>query len=211
MQKKLLEEYASILKKYMDNFGLETIDVSYLSDVNEKTINALLGGNGGIELDSLEAISLIFNLHYFQLGDPDFIIPELESLPEKTIKRIDLRKEVGPHVKTKNKKRMLNEKIIIILDKYFTVEQEFISKDICKKLIIDFKEQVTTSEVTTRLKGSLKELVLIQEIESDTDPKVGRQSNRCRLVKKIPEDVLAKAKNNLEMNSQSNFSKPKSD
>lgn len=193
MQKKLLKEYASILERYMKEFGLETLDIAFLASVNKKTIDAVLNRAGGIELDSLEAISQIFGLRYFQFGNPDFKLTSFDSLPEKTKTRIVFRKKEGTHKRTTYDQRLLNEKITIVLTKYDKGD-EFLSVHIANQLFETFKEKVTTSEVGKRLVNSLNEYVFQTKKKYGGKESKGRKPYYFRLIKKIPAQVIAEAK-----------------
>ena len=191
MRRQPHKEYANILKKYLNNFGLELIDISYLSGVNEKTLNALLKGRGGIELGSLDAISSIFNMKYFELGDPETKIPIYENLPEKTKVRISYRKNKGSHKKTSNKKLELTEKIIVILSRY-SIDKEFLSKDIVGKVFEYYDNQISTGQVNSRLKGSrLKDY--IHQTNNIYKGGPGPNSTYYRLSKNIPNQIIIEA------------------
>lgn len=192
MQRQPHKEYATILKNYMAEFRLEAIDISYLSGVNEKTINALLDRNGGIELGSLEAISKIFSMRYFELGNPHFKMPKRINLPEKTLDRISYRENEGAHIKTSNKKLNLTQKIIVILSRY-PIGKEFLSKEIAEEILKCYDNQKSTGEVLARLKGSrLKEY--IHETDNIYEGGKGPNSTYFCLTKGIPAPVIAEAK-----------------
>ncbi|GGC46059.1 hypothetical protein GCM10011386_42930 [Parapedobacter defluvii] len=192
----VIEELAKILKRYMKKFGLGPIDIAFLSKVNKKTIEAVLAGTGGIELDSVDEISLIFGLRYFEFGNPDFEMPSFDSLPEKTKARIAFRKKEGPHEETSYDQRLLNEKIIVVLAEY-NQDGEFLAEHIVTKLLETFKEEVSTSEVTTRLNNPLNEYV-IQTDKKDTKKEgKGRKPYYFQLIKKIPIKALAEAERRL--------------
>lgn len=193
MQETLLIEYADILERYMRKFGLETIDIAFLAIVNKKTIDAILNKTGGIELDSLEAISQIFGLRYFQLGNPGFKMPSFDSLPEKTKTRIVFREKEGTHKETTYDQRLLNEKITVVLTKYDKGD-EFLSKHIATQLFETFKENVSTSEVGKRLVNSLNEYVFQTKKKYNGKESKGRKPYYFQLIKKIPAEVLAMAK-----------------
>jgi len=194
----VLEEFAKILKKYMKKFCLEPIDIAFLSKVNRKTIDAVLAGTGGIELDSVDEISLIFGLRYFEFGNPDFEIPSFDSLPEATKARIVFRKKEGPHEETSYDQRLLNEKITIVLSSYKKGD-EFLAEHIVTNLFETFKEKVTISEVATRLSNSLHEYVVKTDKKDINKEGKGRKPYYYSLIKKIPNKVLAEAKGKIHI------------
>lgn len=193
MHKKLLEEYANILEKYMRRFGLEPLDIAFLAKVNKKTIDAVLARTGGIELDTLEAISQVLGLRYFQFGDPNFKMPSFNSLPEKTKARVAFRKKEGPHREKTYDQPLLNEKITVILAKY-SKGDEFLTQHIVTQVFEEFKEKVSTSEIGKRLVNSLNEYVLQTKKTYENKGKKGRKPYYFRLIKNIPARVLAEAK-----------------
>ncbi|WP_143070678.1 hypothetical protein [Flagellimonas taeanensis] len=177
----------------MKKFGLEPLDIAFLAKVNRKTIDAMLAKTGGIELDTLEAISQVLGLRYFQFGDPNFKMPPFDALPEKTKERIAFRKKEGPHNETTYDQRLLNEKITMILAGYDKGE-EFLSKHVVTQLFETFKEKVSTSEVGRRLVSSLNAYVLQTKKKYKDNKSKGRKPYYFRLIKKIPAQVLAEAK-----------------
>lgn len=194
----VLEEFAKILKKYMKKFSLDPIDIAFLSKVNKKTIDAVLAGTGGIELDSVDEISLIFGLRYFELGNPAFAMPSSDSLPDATKARIALRKKEGPHEETSYDRRRLNEKIIIVLAEY-NKDDEFLAEHIVTKLFETFKEKVRTSEVTTRLSNSLNEYAIQTKRKDESKKGKGRRPYYFRMIKKIPTRFLSEKKDRINI------------
>lgn len=188
-----LQELIEILIKYMEIFGLESIDIAYLSKVNRKTIDALLAGTGGIELESVDEISLIFGLRYFQLGNPSFAIPSFDSLPQATKSRIAFRKKVGPHHETNYSTVLLNEKIIIILAEYKKGD-EFLAENIVKGLARSFEENFSTSEVGKRLTESMNEYVAKTTKQYTERKERGPKPFYFKLVAKVPAKVSKEAK-----------------
>lgn len=188
-----LNEYALILESNMKKFGLESLDIAFLSGVNKKTIDAVLNRTGGIELKSLESISCIFGLRYFQFGNPDFDISQFDSLPEETKVRIAFRKADGQHINTDYDHPLLNEKIKIILTNY-NIGDEFLSEDIVREMLKVFKEKVSTSKVTKRLVNSLSEYALQTKKTYKVKGKKGRKPMYYKLIKEIPYQILMDAK-----------------
>jgi len=185
-------EFAKILEKYMEIFGLEPIDIAFLSKVNRKTIDAVSAGTGGIELDSVDEISRIFGLQYFEFGNPNHPMPSFDSLPEPTKARIAFRKKEGPHEDTTYNTVFLNEKIIVVLAERKKGD-EFLAKHIVVKLLETFKEKVSTSEVGTRLGNSLTDYVVKTDRQDTSKKGRGPKPYYYRLVKRISAAVLKEA------------------
>jgi len=188
-----VEEFAKILKQYMKKFGLDPIDIAFLSKVNKKTIEAVLAETGGIELDSVDEISLIFGLRYYEFGNPDFEIPSLDSLPEHTKARIAFRKKEGPHEETTYDQRLLNEKIIVVLSEY-NKDEEFLAEDISAALNVKFQETVSTSEVTSRLSNYLNAYVVQTDKKDTSKTGKGRKPFYYRVINEVPESVFMENK-----------------
>ncbi|MFB2117854.1 hypothetical protein [Parapedobacter sp. 2B3] len=201
-----LQELIEILLKYTEKFGLEPIDVAYLSKVNRKTIDALLAGTGGIELESVDEISLIFGLRYYQLGNPDFEMPFFDSLPETTKDRIAFRKKEGPHEDTTYNAVLLNEKITVVLNNY-KKDDEFLAEHIVKSLSETFKENFSTSEVGKRLTESMDDYI-IKTTRQDRDRKGrGPKPFYFKLVRRVPPKVLKEAKDKIAEVNKDNVEK----
>lgn len=198
MKTKLLNEYSKILNRYMKEFGFEPIDIAYLAKVNIKTITTILAKQGGIELESLEAISQIFGLRYYQFGNPNYKIVSIDSLPDETKSRIMFRKKDGKYKKSSYDQRNLNEKIIIILCKY-DIDDEFLSEHIVSNLFETFKEKVKTSEVSKRLVDSLNEYVLKTNNKYHDKKSKGRKPYYFKLVRKLPAQIVTEAKNKISI------------
>lgn len=196
-----LQELIEVLIKYMGEFGLEPVDIAYLSRVNRKTIDALLAETGGIELESVDEISLIFGLRYFQFGNPNHPMPSFDSLPEATKARITFREKAGPHEVTTYNTVLLNEKITVVLAEYKKGD-EFLAEHIVNDLANSFKENFSTSEVGKRLKESIGDYVT-KTTKQDTE-----RSNRgpkpfyFKLVKKVPPKFLKEAKEKIAMRTK---------
>ena len=193
----LISEYAQILDIYLNKFGLSTLDIAYLAKVNKKTIDTVLAKSGGIELYTLEAISQVFGLRYFEFGDPSFKIPTFNSLPEHTKIRIAFRKQEGLYHEKSYEKRFLNEKIIVILAKY-SKGDEFLSEHIVNQLIEDFKEKENASEVSKRLVNSLNEYILQTKKAYTRKGKRGRKPFYYKIIKGISKKDLALAKEKIK-------------
>lgn len=191
-----LKELIEILLKYMEKFGLEPIDVAYLSKVNKKTIETLLAGTGGIELESVDDISLIFGLRYFQFGNPDFEMPSFDSLPEATKARIALRKKEGPHEKTTYSTVLLNEKIVVVLAEYKKGD-EFLAEHIVRDLAKSFEENFSTSEVGKRLSESLTDYITKTNRQDKDRTRRGPKPFYFELNKKVPVKAVKEAKEKI--------------
>lgn len=111
----LMNEYIQIVKKYMDTFGLYSIDISDLINSTQDSIKGLKNSKNGPTLKTLEAIANIFGLRHYQFGDPLFPIPKLEALPQATIDKINKRAEIGPPTDTQYNKLDLNDKVLSAL------------------------------------------------------------------------------------------------
>lgn len=192
----VLEEFAKILRKYIKKFGLDPIDIAFLSKVNKKTIDAVLAGTGGIELNSVDEISLIFGLRYFEFGNPDFEMPSFDSLPEATKARIAFREKEGPHQDTTYNTVLLNEKIMVVLAEYKKGD-EFLAEHIAKGLLETFKESFSTSEVGKRLTESMNEYVTQTTRKDESKRGKGRKPFYFQLNKRVPAKVLKEVREKL--------------
>jgi len=186
-------EYAKILKKYLQNFGLETIDIAYLIGTKADVLDGIIEGKRGAVLKTLEKISNVFGLRYYEFGNPQHPLPALESLPEVTRARIAYRKKEGPHEKSSYDQRLLNEKIITLLSEYKKGD-EFLAEDISAALKVKFRETVSTSEVTSRLSNYLNAFVVQTDKKDTSKTGKGRKPFYYRVINEVPESVFMENK-----------------
>jgi len=140
-----LNEFVKILLKYMKEFGLETVDIAFLSSTNRTNIDNLINLKGSLELPSMEAIAQSFNLHHYQFSNPIQAIPQYESLPKKTQKRIEYRKKKGPYVPEPKNSLTINDKITIALS-FYNKGEYFLTEGIVE--IINEIDADSTSNTT---------------------------------------------------------------
>src|SRR5690606_26418833 len=136
---KVLKIYRTILQKYMNRFGLESVDIAFLARSTKSNINSVLDSKTSIGLETMEAISNIFNLPYYEFGNPKHPMPTLKSLPEKTRQRIIFRKKEGPHIELTYNSLSINDKIILVLSKY-QMNQLFLTEEIMHEIKIAFPD-----------------------------------------------------------------------
>ena len=148
-------EYANQLKAYMKNFSLYNVDIAYLAKTNSEVIAGILQEKKGIVLKTLEAISNIFSLRYFEFGNPRYPIPTLESLPSKTQQRISFRKKEGLPKETIYSQNAINERIKTILLTY-KIGSEFLAEEIANNILRKYGETYPVSEIVDRFKKTFK-------------------------------------------------------
>ncbi|MEH6307831.1 hypothetical protein RYH73_19410 [Olivibacter sp. CPCC 100613] len=181
----VLKEYADTLRWYMKKFGLEPIDIAYLAKSAKKNIIAVLNYTGSLELETLEAISQIFGLKYYQFGNPDFPIPSFESLPDKTKERIAYRKKAGKPVLKVYTSLELTEKISEVLSEYKT-GYVFLPSEIGNKVNSKFDLGLTDfKQITDRFKKDLQGIVEKTGEINKIEGKRGRPEEYYKLIKPI--------------------------
>lgn len=149
-----LSEFVKVLIKYMEKFGLEAIDIAFLSFTNRTNIENLINLKGSLELPRMEAIAQSFGMHHYEFSNPNHEIPDYELLPERTRQRIGFRKKNGPYVPETRKSLTINEKITIALS-FVSKGDEFLTEQIVEKInIVDADITSTTSSVGDRLSKS---------------------------------------------------------
>ena len=140
-----VSDFVDILLKYMNKFDLEAIDIAFLASTNRTNIENLISLKGNIELTRMEAIAQSFNLHHYQFSNPIQAIPEYESLPQKTQKRIEYRKKKGPYAPESKNSLTINDKITIALS-FYNKGEYFLTEGIVE--IINEIDADSTSNTT---------------------------------------------------------------
>lgn len=154
-----LNEFVKILLKYMKKFGLETVDIAFLSSTNRTNIDNLVNLKGSLELPRMEAIAQSFNLHHYQFSNPTQAIPTYSSLPERTQKRIEYRKKKGPYVPEPKNSLTINDKITIVLS-FYNKNDEFLTENIVEKInTVDADSTSDTTIIGDRLAKSFSKYV----------------------------------------------------
>lgn len=190
-------EYALILKKYLDHFQLESIDLAFLAETRKDIIDGLLETKSGVVLKTLEKISQVFGLKYYELGNPNFPLPPLEKLPKATLKRIEYRKQMGPYKEQSYKSPEINEKIILVLS-YLRENEEFLMENIAQKVNTQFPEYpVSTSLVKDRINKSFAQYFEKTNKKDLSKFRKGAKPYYYKAVKKLPKELIEKAKKTL--------------
>lgn len=154
--KDVVEQYISILEYYMNFYGLYNIDIKNLLGGTTDFLKDIKAGVNGPTLKKLDAISSLFGLTYYQFGDPDFILPEIEALPLTTQNRITLRAEMGPPEIKNYEKIDLKNEILSALTTFVGVK-EFLPSDVYKSLPKELQEKIgSATRVTGLFSNELK-------------------------------------------------------
>lgn len=78
------KEFGAQVLRYLEHFGMTEFDLANLIGSNSNDIQEIILGSKSVVLKTAENISNVFNIRYFELGNPSFTIPDLQRLPEKT-------------------------------------------------------------------------------------------------------------------------------
>ena len=192
-------QYAKILSNCLHTYGLEPIDIAFLSKTSKKSIDALLAQKGSVTLESLEAIAQVFGMHYYELGNPQTCIPPLEKLPAKTKKRIQYRKEKGPSEPTNYQSLHLNEKILIVLSDY-SPQDHFLGHTIAEELKERFALELSVSQILDRFKKAFKTMVARTDIQVEKALGRGPKPYYYKLTTPIEPEKVQQAYQKLEKN-----------
>lgn len=188
----VLKVFQNILAKYMQAYGLEAIDIAFLTKSTRKNIQSVLDLKGSLELERLEAIAQIFGQHYYEFGNPEHPMPPKNALPTSTLNRIQFRNAAGPHTPTSYKSLDILEKLTIILSKY-KVNDEFLAEDIVKSINMTYGEQIDTTIAGGRLASAFKGYV--EKTDKQDMDRIGRgpKPYYYKIVKQIPSDKVLQA------------------
>ncbi|HMR19349.1 MAG TPA: hypothetical protein PKA53_08630, partial [Sphingobacterium sp.] len=185
--------YAAILKEYLKKFCLEPIDVAFLIATKRDVIDGLLTGKRGVVLKTLDKISQLFGLTYYEFGNPNHPIPAFDSLPERTRKRIAYREQVGPHKEETYNSLDLNEKITIALS-LFKENDKFLIEELVDIINDKSGDKTHTSLIGDRLSKSFVTYVAKTDIKGKSKSGRGRRPYYFKLIKKLPKEMVAIAK-----------------
>ena len=190
-------EFVKILQNYMNKFSLEAIDIAYLSSSTRTNIQNLININGSLEIERMELIAKAFNLHHYEFSNPRQVLPEIETLPEKTQNRIQHRIINGPYVPENKKSLTINDKISIALS-FFKVDNEFLTKEIVDCINkTDADNSCDTSLVGDRLKKSFINYAQKTTKEPSGKKNAGGKAFYFKIIAEIPEEELKSAKDGL--------------
>lgn len=190
-------EFVKILHKYMEKFGLEAIDIAFLSESTRINIQNLIDFKGSLEIERMELIANAFNLHHYQFSNPNQVIPEIETIPERTQQRIQHRKVKGPYIPETRKSLTINDKITIFLS-FLNINDEFLTKEIVEIINnVDADDSCDASLVGDRLKKSFSSYVEKTTNEPTGKKNAGGKAFFFRIIAKMPELEVNNAKNEL--------------
>ncbi len=177
-------EFGNQLQKYLNHFGLFTIDIAKLSKLNSDVVDEILEAKKGIVLKTAERISKVFGLRYFQFGNPAFKFPAKTNLPVDTQKTIAHRKAMGAPVNTtKNTDLNLPLHVTEILESG-KLSEKFTSTNIYNLLPAEIQEKTSPNRVSDLFKrGALKKLVENAGEQPEDSKKPGRKNSVFRLKK----------------------------
>lgn len=190
-------EYAQILKKYLNHFALESIDLAFLVETRKDIIDGLLEAKSGVVLKTLDKIAQVFGLKYYEMGNPEFPLPQMEKLPSATLDRIRYRKTMGPYIEQNYTPSEINEKLIVILSS-LRENEEFLMENIAKRINTIFPEKpVNTSLVIDRINKSFSTYFEKTDRKDLYKKGKGAKPYYYKTVKKLPKEIIEKAKQTL--------------
>lgn len=204
-ESKVLKIYRTILQKYMKRFGLESVDIAFLAKSTKSNINSVLESKTSVGLETMESISSIFNLSYYEFGNPNHPMPSLKSLPDKTKQRIIFRKKEGPHIEQTYNSLSINDKITLVLSKY-EVDQLFLTEEIIQEIKAAFPEDpINTTLIGDRLKKSFQ--AYVQKTEKQAASKIGRgrKPYYYKIIASFPLASILAAKESINTKWSNNY------
>ncbi|MCL4640500.1 MAG: hypothetical protein M5Z89_16000 [Olivibacter sp.] len=186
-----LNEFITILERYMKVFGLYSMDISSLAGSTRDFVKDLKESKTGPTFKTLVATASVFNLKYYQFGNPNFPIPKLEELPSKTVDKINWRKKVGVPEENQYNKLDLNRKVLYALEKV-TDKSKFLASEVFSLLDDSTQKELKTSiRITGLFSDELKDYV--EKIgESNKKGKRGRPGEYYKLTKPITKSKSSK-------------------
>ncbi len=154
--KSVVEQYILTLEYYMNFYGLYSVDIKHLLGGSTDFVKDTKAGVNGPTLKKLDAVSSLFGLTYYQFGNPDLVLPEIETLPLATQERIALRSEIGPPETRNYKKIDLKNEILKALTNFDGVK-EFLPSHVYESLPKEIQEKIgSATRVTGLFSNELK-------------------------------------------------------
>lgn len=144
------------LEKYINHFNLSEVDIANLIGVNSVNVHEIIKGTRDASLKTINKISGLFGLSYYEFGDPKFPLPKVNDLPQDTQIAIEQRKKKGNPEIIRNNDLNLGIHVRKVLESKKLL-LEFASSDILQLLPDEVKNQITSRRITDLLrKGELK-------------------------------------------------------
>jgi transcriptional regulator with XRE-family HTH domain len=138
-------KYRAIIKKYRKHFGLLQGDISTLLAIDESRYSGIESGRRTLDINIADDIARAYNRKYYEMGNPDKSIPEIEHLPKGTQEIIALRKKLGVKIKNTDRNlgyyldRLINEK---------KLNEPITAKELWEQLPDNIKKSSSPTEIT---------------------------------------------------------------
>lgn len=191
MTKEEFNEYDLVLSNLESlrlSLNIEMQEIDEYAELGTNTYSRIISKKQPIRLDELISIgNNIYGLNGAQIFSSDINIPPLTSLPQAIKTIVKLRKGKAPRVQ---EKRDIIQYCIVILDKYFKVGDDFTNSQIKGY----FKGELETAFKGKSIEWSKSILSAFIADTGETKPGKTKPEIVYRLVKKIPSEMLKKAK-----------------
>ena len=155
-------EFGKQVLKYLKQFGLTEADLARLINSNTDDINDIVSGSKGVVLKSTEKIANVFGLRYFKFGDPDFPLPKINDLPDKTQAAINNRRERGVPQINRNYDNDLAGHLDVILTTDF-LKTTRTAREIWQQLPEEVRNKISPRRITDLLGKSPRNTIVVKD------------------------------------------------
>lgn len=152
-------EFAKRIKDALEFYGLEEGDLGKLIGTSGSDIKKIINMERSLGLKRANRISTVFNMKYYEFGNPNVPFLDQDDLPKRTFDVINERKENGPSSNEIDTELKLPIRTMEVL-KNLDAKAEFTSNSIHTKLPEEIRSKVETNRITVLFKtGSLNKYV----------------------------------------------------
>jgi len=188
------DEYSIVLQnleKLRLFFNIEMQEIDESVELGKNTYSRIISGKQSIKLNELISIGRkIYNLKAIQILNPNLKIPSIQSLP-KIVR--DIVKERKGKVPRTQEKRDITHYCIVILNKYLKVGDHFTNSQVKQH----FKGELETAFKRKSIEWNKSILSPFVEDTGKTQKVKTKPEKVYRLIKKIPSDMVKKAKDTV--------------
>lgn len=161
-------EFGFQLSKYLAHFELIEADLARVFNTNSHYVKEILTGKKGTTLKTAEKYSNFFGTRYYELANPNFPMPNFESLPNTTKEAILHRKNIGTKIIERNYENDIAGNLDKIIDETDLLLKPSTAEELRLQFPENIRDKITTNRITNLLKKSGRNKIVI---------KVGKRGN----------------------------------
>lgn len=152
-------EFAKRIKDALEFYGLEEGDLGKLIGTSGSDVKMIINLERSLGIKRANRISSVFNMKYYEFGNPNVSFLDQDNLPKRTFDVINERKEYGPSSNEIDTELKLPIRTMEVL-KNLDAKAEFTTYSIHAKLPEDIRSKIETNRITVLFNtGSLNKYV----------------------------------------------------